>query len=251
MTITQKVELIYGQDYFGFVYLWYNRTALEMERQDYVKAGRHKRKKKCHPRIYVGCHYGSTNDGYVCSSSWMKAAYKRNPQNFVRRILYWQQTPDKKELLQVEQRWLNLIEKNELGTRFYNLSKTASMALTIDKNQRSEIGRKNWQDPEYRERGLSYLKTYDVKRRRNLSLVLKEKWKDPEYRAKRIASTQNEERNKKIGDAHRGQKHTKETKQRISEAAKKRDFSYLHSPEIIAKRAATWKGRKKKSWCRV
>jgi hypothetical protein len=59
--------------------------------------------------LYVGSHYGSTDDGYVCSSKWMKRAYKRRPSDFKRRIIYWQTTPDRKELLETEQRWLSLI----------------------------------------------------------------------------------------------------------------------------------------------
>lgn len=33
---------------YGFVYLWFDRK---------------------HKRYYVGCHWGTTEDGYVCSSS--------------------------------------------------------------------------------------------------------------------------------------------------------------------------------------
>jgi hypothetical protein len=51
---------------YGIVYLWFDR------------------KKK---RYYLGAHWGTENDGYVCSSKWMKSAYKRRHQDFKRRIL--------------------------------------------------------------------------------------------------------------------------------------------------------------------
>ena len=36
---------------YGFVYIWYDRK---------------------HKRYYIGCRWGTENDGYICSSSWMK-----------------------------------------------------------------------------------------------------------------------------------------------------------------------------------
>lgn len=85
----------------GFVYLWYDL------------------KKK---RFYIGSHWGEENDGYICSSNWMKQAYKRRPETFKRRILAWVSS-SRRELLDEEFRWLNMIDENELGTRYYNLAK--------------------------------------------------------------------------------------------------------------------------------
>jgi hypothetical protein len=51
---------------YGFVYIWFDRK---------------------HKRFYIGCHWGKENDGYVCSSPWMKQAYKHRPQDFKRKIL--------------------------------------------------------------------------------------------------------------------------------------------------------------------
>lgn len=51
---------------YGFVYIWYDRK---------------------HKRYYIGAHWGHENDGYVCSSSWMKKAYKNRPEDFKRKIL--------------------------------------------------------------------------------------------------------------------------------------------------------------------
>lgn len=84
---------------YGIVYLWYD-----------IK----------HKRFYIGCHWGTEDDGYICSSSWMKRAYKRRPQDFKRKILSKIYT-NKKELLEEEYKWLSKIKKEELGKRYYNL----------------------------------------------------------------------------------------------------------------------------------
>jgi hypothetical protein len=84
----------------GFIYIWYDR----------------KRK-----MYYIGCHWGTIDDGYICSSRWMRKSYKRRPQDFKRRIL--QRGLEKKGLKEYEVKWLSLIKTEELGTRYYNLSK--------------------------------------------------------------------------------------------------------------------------------
>ena len=86
---------------YGFVYVWYNRW-----------------KKK----FYVGCHWGREDDGYVCSSKLMREAYKRNPEYFKRRIVQRVYT-NRLDLLTEEHKWLALISDDELGNRYYNLSK--------------------------------------------------------------------------------------------------------------------------------
>lgn len=85
---------------YGFVYIW---------------------RDKKHNRYYIGCHWGTTNDGYICSSNWMRDAYKRRPEDFKRRIIA--KVSNKKEMYQEEGRWLQMIEEGELRTRYYNLHK--------------------------------------------------------------------------------------------------------------------------------
>jgi hypothetical protein len=98
----------------GFVYIWYDR----------------KRKWFC-----IGSHFGKTYDGYVTSTGFMNKAYVKRPTDFKRRILEYYDGTNPKELLKLEQKWLNLISVNELciaenkryGTvRYYNAKKTAS-----------------------------------------------------------------------------------------------------------------------------
>lgn len=89
----------------GFVYLWYDRK---------------------HKRFYLGSHYGTEDDGYICSSKWMKAAYKRRPGDFKERRILQRVDGDKKAVKLAEQRWLDMIKPGELGKRYYNLKLQAT-----------------------------------------------------------------------------------------------------------------------------
>jgi hypothetical protein len=105
---------IYTENYTGFVYLWYDT----------------KRKWFC-----IGSHMGSLEDGYTSSTGFMGRAIKKRPHDFKRRILYYYNGTDQKELLAEEQKFLDRIKVEELcigqnkkkGTiRYYNIKKTAS-----------------------------------------------------------------------------------------------------------------------------
>lgn len=89
------------QEEYGFVYIWYDKKM---------------------NRFYIGCHWGHINDGYICSSKWMRNAHKRRPTDFRRKILTANIT-DRSELLEVEFKWLSMIKESELKTKYYNLSK--------------------------------------------------------------------------------------------------------------------------------
>lgn len=83
---------------YGFIYIWRDRK---------------------HNRYYVGSHWGTKDDGYVCSSPWMKQAYKKRPEDFKRRILEY--VSDRSVLCEAEHRWLQMIKLEELrGNRYYN-----------------------------------------------------------------------------------------------------------------------------------
>lgn len=83
---------------FGFVYLWFDKGTY---------------------RFYVGSHWGTEDDGYICSSDAMRKAYRRRKHDFKRRILSRIYT-DRKDLLTEEQRFLDMINPEEFGTKFYN-----------------------------------------------------------------------------------------------------------------------------------
>ena len=69
---------------YGFVYIWFDR---------YRKM------------FYIGSHWGQENDGYICSSNWMRMSYQRRPKDFRRRIISRIYTSHK-DLLIEEERWL-------------------------------------------------------------------------------------------------------------------------------------------------
>lgn len=84
---------------YGFVYIWYDRK---------------------HKRYYVGCHWGTENDGYVCSSVWMKSAYNRRPLDFKRRILKTH-IGSRLETYNEELRYLHMIKPSEIKQKYYNI----------------------------------------------------------------------------------------------------------------------------------
>jgi len=84
----------------SFIYIWFNTV-----------------KKK----FYIGKHYGSINDGYICSSKSMLIDYNRNPENFKRRVLQYVNEIDGNQSLQAELKWLSMIPDNQLGKKYYNL----------------------------------------------------------------------------------------------------------------------------------
>jgi predicted RNA-binding Zn-ribbon protein involved in translation (DUF1610 family) len=87
---------------FGFVYVWRDRLR---------------------KRFYVGSHWGHPDDGYICSSPWMKRAYRNRPGDFRRRVVATVKT-SRTDLLQEEQRWLDMIEPSALKIRYYNVSRS-------------------------------------------------------------------------------------------------------------------------------
>lgn len=85
---------------YGFVYLWRDRK---------------------HKRYYIGSHWGAEDDGYICSSRWMRKAYRRRPEDFKKRRIIARIYTNRKDLLDEEYRWLQMIKPEELGKRYYNL----------------------------------------------------------------------------------------------------------------------------------
>lgn len=122
------------QEKYGFVYIWFDRS------------------KK---RYYIGCHWGTEDDGYICSSTWMRNAYRKRPQDFKRRIISRVYT-DRKDLFEEEFRFLNMIKDEELKIKYYNLSRIHPHHWSTDpelrnrvKKTNSEIMKAKHQDPEY------------------------------------------------------------------------------------------------------
>jgi hypothetical protein len=100
---------------YGFIYIWRDRK---------------------YNRYYIGSHWGLEDDGYICSSRWMRASYKNRPNDFKRRILERVYT-NRKDLLIKENKFLNTIKEEELGTRYYNLTKHMNGHWTTENNSKS------------------------------------------------------------------------------------------------------------------
>jgi hypothetical protein len=108
------------QKKYGFVYIWYDRK---------------------HKRYYIGCHWGTIDDGYICSSSWMKRSYKRRPQDFKRKILVTN-IHCRKQMLTEEYRYLSMIKKEELRKKYYNLHNHHFNHWASDINSLLTVGEK-------------------------------------------------------------------------------------------------------------
>lgn len=222
----------------GFVYIWRDRK---------------------HNRYYVGSHWGSENDGYVCSSKWMKKSYKHRPTDFKRRILSVI-TTSRKDLLLEEFRWLGKIKPHEIKTRYYNLkinmdqqwwSHPESRVTVGQKISASKIGKKTGpRDPSVGEKISIAKKLASAKRleetgnhltnaqqnvmnlpSHNLGRIQPEDEKlrraasNKEYYKTHIhhaiGTSLSEDHKRKIGRAHRGMKRSNETCRNIAKSNSK------------------------------
>jgi len=193
----------------GFIYIWYDR---------YRKM------------YYLGCHWGTVDDGYICSSNRMRDAYRRRPQDFKRRIL--KINIERSDLLQEEHRWLSMIDTNELGKKYYNL-KTHHYG--------------HWSNVEHTNTSV----------RQKLSESVKNLHQDPEFRKKYLEGikkrpSQSEESIKKRADSNRGSKRSEETKQKMRDAAKRGPDNHQYgkplSDETKSKISISLSGSKNPFW---
>lgn len=163
---------------FGFIYIWFDRK---------------------HRRFYIGSHWGTENDGYICSSNWMRDAYRRRPHDFKPRRIIARVYTNRQDLLIEEYRWLQMIKPEELGKRYYNLRNHFQNHWTADKQKQktvreklSQAIKKRREDPEYCERvrlatmeGRKNRSEEDKQRTREKhSVKSKEMWQRPEYLTK-------------------------------------------------------------------
>lgn len=176
---------------YGFVYLWYDKK---------------------HKRYYIGCRWGKEDDGYICSSPWMKKGYKRRPEDFKRRILSRVYT-NKKDLLEEEYKWLSKIKNDDLGKKYYNLHNHHFGHWSTDTNKRLTVGQKISASPN---------------RAANISKANKGRVISEETKQKlsiSVSKTMTEEHRALLSEKCSGWKHTEETKIKIAEAGKGRVYS--------------------------
>lgn len=213
----------------GFVYIWFDRK---------------------HKRYYIGSHWGTEVDGYICSSTWMKQAYKRRPEDFKRRLLS-KNISNKAELRDVESRWISLIKETEMRShtsepRYYNLNNKAwkmwhdnpdsrlSVGEKISKANRGRVGtftgKKHSEASKTRMSEVHIGQTVTAETKSKLSEAL-----TGVHKGKKLT----EEHRSKLSISHTGLKQSNETraKRSVSMIGKK------HSEEAKAKMSASAKGR--------
>lgn len=98
--------MIYGKDYFGFVYIWH----------DLVKS-----------KFLIGSHFGSTEDGYLTSTGgiYVKRIFKKRPETMKRRVLEYCKVNSNSVLKEMEQKWLDKRPNIAENTKYYNLKQFA------------------------------------------------------------------------------------------------------------------------------
>lgn len=193
------------QEKYGFVYIWYDKK---------------------HKRFYIGCRWGRENDGYICSSTWMKQAYKTRPEDFKRRIIK-RIYSTKKNLLEEEYKWLSLIKKEELGKKYYNLNNHhfghwSENPEKLHFMRERNLGRNN---PNYGKPAWNKGKPITEETRKKII----------EKRAKQIIT---EETCRKISESHKGSNnhffgkiHTTETKEKMRQKALNRNRKGIKLPK--------------------
>jgi len=180
---------------YGFVYIWFDRK---------------------HKRYYIGSHWGTEDDGYICSSTWMRNSYNRRYEDFKRRIISRIYT-NRQDLLDEEYRWLSMIKKEELKTRYYNFSNHrqghwTEGKTTTTKQRISEKTKEAMQRSEVREKYLKGLSIRDngssrpeVRDKRRLSMIGKNKGK-----------VRTEAEKAHLREINTGKKMSEETKSKIA-----------------------------------
>jgi hypothetical protein len=158
---------------YGFVYIWFDTH---------------------HKMYYVGCHWGTNDDGYICSSPWMKRAFKKRPHHFKRRVI--KTNLGREEMYIEEQRYFDMIKPHEFTTRYYNIKASTSdlwhkypaQVKTIgQKISAAKLGKKVGPQPQ---RGAAISaakkgKTFSAEHKAALSEAARKRKMSPENKAKK------------------------------------------------------------------
>lgn len=185
---------------YGFIYLWYDRK---------------------HKRYYVGSHWGTEDDGYICSSSWMKKAQKYRSEDFKRRILTIVVT--RANLLAEEQKWLDMIKPEEVKVRYYNLHLNCMGLWHHSDEPRKTIGEKISVSKIGKSNGAHTEET-----RKKMSEV---KLKRAAERLEKTGSKFTDEHRAKIAESKTGLVQTDEHKEKISQGLKE---AYASGARVVS-----------------
>ena len=220
---------------YGFVYIWYDRK---------------------HKRYYIGCHWGKEDDSYICSSNWMRDAYKRRPEDFKRRVLKTN-LPTINDMFLEEYNYLSKIKLEELGKKYYNLNNVYKNHWSTNEQTKMTVGEKISASPNRAaniSKALTGIKrseeTKEKVRQANIGKKLSEKTKmkisanhnrdyfDIEFKEKMSIAAKNrsEETRLKISENNKklqaegkigmkGKKHSPETIEKMKESARRRKLN--------------------------
>lgn len=218
-----------AQEKYGFIYLWHD-----------IKKD----------MFYVGSHWGHENDGYICSSKWMRDAFRYRPQDFRRKIVKRLYECTRQELYVEEQRWLSMIKPHELKRKYYNLSLSVKDPWYQYEEKRLSIGQKISQAKKGKSTGpCSPEKAKAISEAKKAAFasgktVITEEWRRKNSEARKGKDTwmkgkqhseesrrkmsesrkgyvPSEESKRKNGESHRGMKRSAETKKKMSLAISK------------------------------
>lgn len=224
---------------YGFVYVWFDK----------------KRKK-----YYIGSHWGTETDGYVCSSNIMRKAYRRRSQDFKRRVVCLCST--KQLLLEEENRYL-AIASNKNKEKYYNINFNVFNHWASNENYKtigqkiSESHKKNPNWGQWSKGKPVSEKTKEKLRQANLGKKHSEETKEKcrsykhteEARLKiseaGIGRTHTEETKKVLSDFHKGKQHhipTEENMKKFLEAGHKANLGKQRSDETKKKISETISG---------
>ena len=199
---------------YGFVYIWYDRK---------------------YKRYYIGCRWGNENDGYICSSKWMKISYQRRSTDFKRKILMRIYT-NKKELLEKEYEWLKKIKKEELGKKYYNLHNHHFNHWSANEKSKLSVSEKlknAWNDDNRKRHSEAKLGDKNPMKREEVVKKRLETWKQKEHIAWNKGKPQSEEQKKQHSEKmkgriapNKGKPMSIEQKEKLSEYNKTRKWVY-------------------------
>ena len=185
---------------YGFVYIWLDKK---------------------HKRYYIGSHWGNINDGYKCSSTWMKQAYKHRPLDFKRRIVSYIHS-SKQDLLTEENRWLAMIKPEELKKRYYNIRIHEFGHWSANKDLSLTVGQKISASPNRRENIAKSCKNqkFSDYAKECQRKVMVGRVQSEEEKIKRAASMKGKtwkvKDTSKMSESAKHKKHSEETKKKIS-----------------------------------